>query len=116
MFDVVTETDGVFKIGNKPYTLSGDSSVTITARFDVGKASIRAVNDLNGTVSGDFTPHAVSLDGGSPIIIHGDRAIDIASGASGAEIFNLSKGAIPIRQHGGRFARRHDSRRRQRYL
>ncbi len=93
VFDIVTETDGTFKIADKRYTISGDSSVTITGRFDVGKASVRAFDGLNGTVSGDFTAHAVSLDGGSPIIIHGDRTIDIANSSLGAEIFNLSRGS-----------------------
>ncbi len=93
LFDLVTDSEGVVQIGNKPYTIGGDSSVVVKVDFEPDKSYVRGFNDLNGTVSGDFTPHAVSLDGGDPIIVHGDRSIDIANGAGGAEIFNLSKGS-----------------------
>jgi len=93
IFDIVTDSAGVIQIGNKPYTISGDSSVVVKADFEPGKSYVRGFDGLSGTVSGNFTPHAVSLDGGDPIIVHGDRSIEIANGAGGAEIFNLSKGS-----------------------
>ena len=92
VFDLVTETEGVFKIGNKAYTISGDSSVEIKALFNSDEKCARGFDDLSGTVSGDFTAYAVSINGGRPIQIHGDKTVAISAGDDGVELFNVSNG------------------------
>ena len=92
VFDLVTETEGVFKIGDKAYTISGDSSVEIKALFNSDEKCARGFDDLSGTVSGDFTAYAVSINGGNPIQIHGDKTVAISAGDDGVELFNVSNG------------------------
>lgn len=95
IFDLVTDTTGTFTTGDKTYTISGDSSVVIKGIFNTTiNPCARGFDDLNGTVSGDFTEHAVTINSGSAyIIVHGDKVIDIAVNDNGAEIFNVSSGA-----------------------
>ncbi len=93
-YNLVTDTEGTFTIGDKAYNVSGDSSVAITARFDVDTAPYASkFASLNGTISGDFTGGTFSINGSSTLQILGDSAIDIVANANGMEIFNVSDNA-----------------------
>ena len=94
-FNLVTDTEGKFTIGEKSYTVSGDSNIAITALFDVGVAPYASYFDsLNGTVSGDFSGGKTSINGSSTgILIYGDTSLDIVTNENGFEIFNFSDGA-----------------------
>ena len=90
---VETDTEGDFTIGKKTYNISGDSNVEIKAMFLPEKTYASGFASLDGTVSGDFTSYAVSINGGAPIVIYGDKNISIAADTNGVEIFGLSDGA-----------------------
>ena len=101
LFDIVTDTTGTFTVGRKPYAIGGDSSVAIKVEFEsAGKYYVRGFDSLNGTARGNFTEHAVSLDGGNPIKIYGDTDVAISNSANGIELFNLSDG-INLADTGG---------------
>ncbi|MBQ3433878.1 MAG: hypothetical protein IJG24_02395, partial [Selenomonadaceae bacterium] len=68
IFDIVTESEGTFNIADKSYSISGDDEVEIKARYEDGKASVLSFNDLNGTVSGDFTEYEVSINGSASAV------------------------------------------------
>ena len=94
LFDLVTDSEGVFTVGEKDYTISGDSSVAIKADFEPDKSYVRGFDSLSGTVSGDFTAHEVSINGSAlgvqPV---NDTLIGIAADENGFEIFGLDKDA-----------------------
>ena len=94
VFDIVTDSTGNYTVGRKTYAVGGDSNVAIKADFEPKKTYVRGFDSLNGTASGDFTEHGVSIDGGNPIKIYGDKDVTIANSSSGVELFNLSDGAI----------------------
>ena len=96
IFDLVTETEGVFTVGDKPYTIGGDSSVGIKTAFDTTATGVRGFDDLLGTVNGDFTEFPISINGGKSIIIAGDSSIDLVATESGIELYNVSGGASLI--------------------
>ena len=94
VFDVITESEGEFTIGERTYTISGDSSVAIMTDFEPDKSYVRGFKNLNGTVSGDFTENAVSINGSSAAVqAFGDTAIDIVADDSGFEILGLDANA-----------------------
>ncbi|MBR1646191.1 MAG: hypothetical protein IJ685_05360 [Selenomonadaceae bacterium] len=95
---LVTDTTGKFTIGKKTYTLAEGTELGtgIRARFDVDSAPYAdKINDLNGTVSGDFTGGAVSINGSDKgIQLFGDKDVSVvAGGNSNVELFGLSDGA-----------------------
>ena len=93
---LVTDTTGKFTIGSKTYTLAEGTELGtgIRARFDVDSAPYAdKINDLNGTVSGDFTGDPFSINGGAAMQIFGDKKISISASDGNVEIFNLSDGA-----------------------
>ena len=95
LFDIVTDTTGTFTVGRRPYVIGGDSSVAIKVDFESAKKYyVRGFDSLDGTASGDFTEHEVSINGGTPIKIYGDKDVTIAKDSSGVELFNVSNGAI----------------------
>ncbi|MBR4642089.1 MAG: hypothetical protein IKO74_05120, partial [Selenomonadaceae bacterium] len=94
LFDLVTDNEGVFTVGKKDYSISGDSSVAIKADFEPDKSYVRGFDDLSGTVSGDFTSHVVSINGSSSAVQPvDDTLISIAADENGFEIFGLDKDA-----------------------
>ena len=94
IFDIVTDSEGTFNIGEKDYSISGDDEVAVKSRFFDGLASVTAVNDLNGTISGDFTAHEVSINGSaSAVQVFGDENISITADDNGFEISGLDKDA-----------------------
>ncbi|MBR7024527.1 MAG: hypothetical protein IKI08_00760, partial [Selenomonadaceae bacterium] len=97
-FNLVTDTEGDFTIVDKAYSIGGDSSVAITARFEKdGSAYASAFDSLNGTVSGDFTEHEISINGSAlgvqPL---DDTLISIAADDSGYKIFGLDDSSLLI--------------------
>ena len=94
VFDVVTETEGVFTVADKDYSISGDDSVAIKVGFEPDKSYVRGFDSLSGTVSGDFTAHEVSINGSaSAVQAYGDDSISIVADADGFEIRGLNDGA-----------------------
>lgn len=94
-FNLVTDTEGNFTIGERTYNISGDSSVAIRARFEAEAAPYASYFDsLSGTVSGDFTAHEVSINGSSSAVqVYGDTLISIAADNNGYEVLGLDAGA-----------------------
>ena len=92
IFDVVTDREGTYTVVDKPYSISGDSDVAIKARFEDGQASVAALNDLDGTISGDFTAHEVSVNGSSSAVQPvDDTLISISADDNGFEISGLDE-------------------------
>ena len=95
IFDMVTDKEGTYTVVDKPYSISGDSDVAIKAHFEDGQASVTAFNDLNGTVSGDFTAHEVSINGSASAVQPiDDTNISITADENGFEVSGLDDGAI----------------------
>ena len=96
-FDIVTETNGKFVIGEKVYVISEGSTVgtKLTAHFDEnGQAYARGVKDLNGTVSGDFSAYKEFKVNENPALkLYGDTDVSIVADDSGYEILGLDKNA-----------------------
>ena len=93
-YNLVTDTEGKFTIGEKIYNISGDSNVAIRARFEVDNAPYASyVDSLNGTVSGDFTGGQFSINGSSGMQVLGDSNVDIIADENGFEISGLDEGA-----------------------
>ena len=92
LFDVITETEGVFTVGDKSYTISGDSSVGIKADFEPDKSYVRGFDDLNGTVSGDFNDHPVTINGANPVAFSGGNSVEIVAHQNDYKIFGISNG------------------------
>ena len=93
-YNLVTDTEGKFTIGEKTYTIGGDSNVAIRARFEVDNAPYASyVDSLSGTVSGDFTGGQFSINGSSGMQVLGDTNIDILADEDGFEISGLDEGA-----------------------
>lgn len=95
VYDIITESEGKFTIGKNAYTISGDSSVAIRARFtEDDKSYASAFKNLNGTVSGDFRDGAFKINGSnSALQIYGDKNIDVVADDSGFEVLGLDAGA-----------------------
>lgn len=93
IFDVITESEGNFTIGKKTYNISGDSSVGIKTIFNNSQKCVRGFDDLNGTVSGDFTEHPISINGSSGIQIYGDTNVSIVGRENRFETRGLDAGA-----------------------
>jgi hypothetical protein len=92
-YNLVTDTEGKFTIGEKTYTVSGDSSVVLRARFEENAAPYASmVDSLNGTISGDLSGGNFSINGSSALKIIGDSAIDIVADKNGYEILGLDAG------------------------
>ena len=92
-FDVVTEMEGVFTIGDKSYTISGDSSAIIETAFDTKKFYAEGFDDLNGTVNGDFTANELSINGNSPFQVFGDKDVSVHANENGYEVYGLDANA-----------------------
>ncbi|MBE8954926.1 MAG: hypothetical protein SR2Q5_04545 [Quinella sp. 2Q5] len=93
-FNIETETEGDFTIGERVYNISGDSSVVLEANFENGEGFIRSADDLTGTIRGDFTVAPVTINGGDKIIVHGDDDISIATTDTGLEMSNVDESAF----------------------
>ena len=90
LFDIVTENEGVFTVGDKDYSISGDDSVAIKTIFNSSVEAARGFDSLSGTVSGDFTAHEVSINGSSSAVqAFGDTNISIVADENGFEISGL---------------------------
>ncbi|MBR2774847.1 MAG: hypothetical protein IKD73_07665, partial [Selenomonadaceae bacterium] len=95
VFDVVTETEGVFTVDDKDYSISGDDSVAIKVGFEPDKSYVRGFDSLSGTVSGDFTTHEVSINGSASAVRPvEDTLISISADENGFEVSGLDDGAI----------------------
>ena len=95
VFDVVTETEGVFTVADKDYSISGDDSVAIKVGFEPDESYVRGFDSLSGTVSGDFTAHEVSINGSASAVRPvEDTLISIAADENGFEVSGLDDGAI----------------------
>ncbi|MBR6713529.1 MAG: alpha/beta hydrolase [Selenomonadaceae bacterium] len=95
VFDVVTETEGVFTVADKDYSISGDDSVAIKVGFEPDKSYVRGFDSLSGTVSGDFTAHEVSINGSASAVRPvEDTLISISADENGFEVSGLDNGAI----------------------
>jgi len=90
-----TDTNGKFTIGEKTYTLAEGNTVgtEIRAYFNEGAAYADRINNLNGTVSGDFTAGTFKINGGSSMQVFGDTDVSIHANENGYEIFGLDDGA-----------------------
>lgn len=99
-FDIITKTEGAFTFGERTYSISGDSSVSITAAFNLDEGYAYSFDGLSGTVSGNFNDSDFSVNGGESILINGDSSIDLVAGANGIELFNVSGGASLIEMGG----------------
>lgn len=93
VFDLVTDTEGVFTVADKSYTIRGDSSAIIKADFEPDKSYVRGFENLSGNVSGDFTSHGVSINGSAAVEVFDDNLIDIYANENGYEISGLDNGA-----------------------
>ncbi len=94
VFDAVTDNEGVFTVGDKTYTISGDDIVAIKTIFNSSVEAARGFDSLSGTVSGDFTAHEVSINGSSSAVqAFGDTDISIVADENGFEISGLDDGA-----------------------
>ena len=75
-------------------TRSGDEEIEIKARYEEGKASVVAFNNLNGTVSGEFTEYEVSINGSASAVVPiDDTLISIAADDNGFSISGLDDDA-----------------------
>ena len=88
-FAVVTDTEGVFTVDDKSYTISGDSSVIIETVFDTRKFYTEGFDDLNGMVTGNFTAHEVSINGNPAFQVIDDENVSIYANENGYEVYGL---------------------------
>ena len=93
-YNLITDTPGAFTIGEKTYNITGDSAVAIRARFEADTAPYASYFDsLNGTVSGDFTGHQLSINDKPVGQIFADTDITIAADDTGFKILGFDEGA-----------------------
>lgn len=96
-FDIVTEEEGTFTFGAKAYEIGGDSIVTINAAFessDADDAHARAFSGLSGTVSGDMSGDAVTINGADGFIrVYNDDDFKIVADENGTELYDISDGS-----------------------
>ncbi|MBR1580197.1 MAG: hypothetical protein IJ668_06840 [Selenomonadaceae bacterium] len=90
-YELVADTTGTITIGKREYVIAEGTAtgVGLRAHFDSYDAFVDKVNDLNGTVSGDFSAGPFTVNGGSKLEIFGDIDISIAADENGYEIFGL---------------------------
>ena len=90
LFDIVTENEGVFTVGDKNYSISGDDNVAIKTIFNSSVEAARGFDSLNGTVSGDFTAYEVSINGSASAVQPlDDTLISISADENGFEVLGL---------------------------
>ena len=95
IFDIVTENEGVFTVGDKNYSISGDDSVAIKTIFNSSVEAARGFDSLNGTVSGDFTAYEVSINGSASAVQPiDDTLISIAADENGFEVSGLDDSSL----------------------
>ncbi len=93
-YNLVTDTEGKFTIGEKTYAVSGDSSIALRARFEENTAPYASmVDSLNGTINGDFSGGEFKVNGSSAMKIIGDTDVSIVADDSGFEILGLDAGS-----------------------
>ena len=92
-FYVDTDTEGVFTIGEKTYSISGDSNVEIVAEFLPEKSYASGFNNLEGTVRGDFDGETFYVNGNKPILVEGDEDFYVVGSSSGTKLFGVSGNA-----------------------
>lgn len=93
-FNIVTDEEGVITLGETPFTISGDENVSLKADFNNdGTAALAEVEDLNGTISGNFTEGILFSENDS-VKVTGDENINvIAENDTVISITNVSDGA-----------------------
>ena len=95
VFDAVTDNEGVFTIGEKNYSISGDDEVAIKTIFNETLEGVRGFDSLSGTVSGDFTAYPVSINGSASAVQPvDDTLISITADEDGFEVSGLDDGAL----------------------
>ncbi|MBR2774269.1 MAG: alpha/beta fold hydrolase [Selenomonadaceae bacterium] len=89
-----TDTEGTFTIGEKSYSISGDSNVEIKAMLLSEKSYAGGFNNLAGTVSGNFDGDEFFVNGSkNPILIGGDDLISVVGSSDGTKLFGVSGNA-----------------------
>ncbi|MBQ6005136.1 MAG: alpha/beta fold hydrolase [Selenomonadaceae bacterium] len=100
-FYVDTATEGSITFDKRTYNISGDESVELEADFDSNGGYVGAVDSLNGTISGDFTAHEVTINSSNALQISGDESVGISD--DGYKIIDLAENASLTVSRGGTY-------------
>lgn len=93
-YNLITDSQGSFTIGERTYLITGDSSVAIRARFEPDSAPYASYFDsLSGTVSGNFTNHHLTINSYPLGLVTGDTDISISAAASNLSISGFGTAA-----------------------
>ena len=96
-FYVDTDTEGAFTFGEKTYSISGDSNVELEADFNPNYAYVRGVQNLDGTISGNFDGDEFKINSRKPILIVGDDSISLTADSQQlTAIHGVSDGASVV--------------------
>ena len=91
-FDIVTDSEGEFTLGDSTYTVAGDDSVTFIGGFGTETSELMVVDGLDGTISGAFE-NSVEINDNT-VKITGDDSINVVGSDSAVvEISGVSDGA-----------------------
>ena len=94
-YDLVTDTNGSFTIGENTYKIADDTEVGVVlhAAFEDGLSYASAVKNLNGTISGNFSDGGFAVNGNDSLNVYGDTDISIIGSGKEYEILGLDDGA-----------------------
>ncbi len=90
-----TDTNGDFTIGEKTYTIAEDSTVgtELRAHFEDNLVYADKVNELNGTISGNFSDGGFAINGNNSLNVYEDEEISIVGSGKKYEILGLDNNA-----------------------
>ena len=78
-YDLVTDTNGSFTIGENTYKIADDTEVGVVlhAAFEDGLSYVSAVKNLNGTISGNFSDGGFTVNDNDSVNVYGDTDVSI---------------------------------------